>query len=66
MKSPDLIRKFQRVLPGVREWIEITLAAHQDRAVPLQHMDFPRLEQAFPPDLLMTTIPALGNVCRTV
>jgi len=52
MKSPDLIRKFQRALPMVREWVESTLAANQNRAVPVSRMDYPRLGKVFPPELL--------------
>lgn len=52
MNSPDLIRKFQRLLPAVREWVESTLAAHQDGAVLVKRMGFPRLAKVFPPELL--------------
>lgn len=52
MNSLDLIRKFQRFLPAVREWVESTLEANQDRTVPVKQMDYPRLEKVFPPELL--------------
>jgi len=52
MNSPDLIRKFQRLLPAVREWVESTLEANQGHAVPVKQMGYPRLEKIFPPELL--------------
>jgi hypothetical protein len=52
MNSPDLIRKFQDALPTVRAWVASTLAANQNRAVPVSRMDYPRIGKVFPPELL--------------
>jgi hypothetical protein len=52
MTTPELIRKFQSALPTVREWVESTLAANQNRAFPVSRMDYPRLGNVFPPELL--------------
>ena len=49
---PDLVGQFQETLPLVREWVEATLKVHQERAVPLDRGDYPRLSQVFPGALL--------------
>ena len=51
MLSADLIVKLREKLPTVREWIETTLAAHRDRAVPVGLLDSPRLKHLFPATL---------------
>jgi len=52
MISPDLIGKFQEMLPLVREWVEATLKAYQDQAVPVDRGAYPRLSQCFPGTVL--------------
>jgi hypothetical protein len=52
MIAPDLVGKFQETLPCVREWVEATLKAHQDQAVPLDPRVYPRLNQFFPGTVL--------------
>lgn len=52
MILPDRIGKFQETLPLVREWVEATLKAHHDQAVPVNRRDYPRLRQVFPGALL--------------
>lgn len=52
MNLLDLISKFQSTLPIVREWIEKTLEEHQNHAIPVINLPFPRLKKAFPPELL--------------
>jgi hypothetical protein len=51
MLSTDLIVKLREKLPTVRAWIETTLAAHRDRAVPVGLLDSPRLKHLFPATL---------------
>jgi hypothetical protein len=52
MIPPDLVGKFQKTLPRVREWVQTTLRAHQGQAVPLAPKDHPRLARIFPADVL--------------
>ncbi|MCJ7773773.1 MAG: hypothetical protein MUP22_11660 [Desulfobacterales bacterium] len=52
MNQLDLTRKFNSILPVVREWIEKTLEEHQDQAVPVINLDFSRIRKVFPPELL--------------
>jgi len=52
MNPNDLIRKFHLALPHLRQWVEDTLAAHRDQAVPVYSMGYARLEQVFPKELL--------------
>jgi hypothetical protein len=52
MNSLDLVRKFRSVLPAVREWIEKVLEENKEKAVPVIDLPFPRLQKAFPSDLL--------------
>ena len=52
MIPPDLVGKFQKTLPRVREWVQTTLRAHQGQAVPLAPKDHPRLARVFPADVL--------------
>ena len=33
--SGDLVRKFQQALPRVRAWVETTIAAHRELAIPV-------------------------------
>lgn len=52
MNPLDLISKFQSTLPIVRKWIEKTLEEHQNYAIPVINLPFPRLKKVFPPELL--------------
>ena len=47
-----LLGKFQAVLPGVRQWVEDTLRATREQAVPVNRSAYPRLAQTFPQALL--------------
>lgn len=50
--SGNLVRKFQQVLPRVREWVDTTIAAHRESAVPVSRMGYARLGGLFPAPLL--------------
>ena len=52
MNPLDLISRFQSTLPIVRKWIEKTLEEHQNHAIPVINLAFPRLSKVFPPELL--------------
>jgi hypothetical protein len=44
----DAVRKFHKALPAVRAWVAAALAAHAERAVPVRHMGYARIEALFP------------------
>ena len=46
------IRKIHAALPEVREWIDNLLERYRDQSTPIIKIDFPKLQQVFPKDLL--------------
>ena len=52
MNSSAVIKKFYSVLPVVRNWIDDLLEGHIDQATPVIKLEYQRLRQVFPSDLL--------------
>lgn len=50
--NPDIIIKFQRSLPLVKNWIDDLLYKNQENAVSVINCDLPRVKQVFHTDLL--------------
>lgn len=48
----DIIRRFHTAIPQVREWIDLFLDAHADRARAVSTLGFTRLSAYFPQELL--------------
>jgi hypothetical protein len=50
--TPQLARKFQDALPGVRQWIDELLATYAGSATAVSQLAFPRISRCFPQDFL--------------
>ena len=52
MPSWERLRELSGKLPGVRDWIEDTVASYQSRATPVAELDLPHLGRYFSAELL--------------